>query len=252
MVLCCAALRSVDREEWNACAAGSDRELNPFVLWEFLHAAEASESACAATGWLPQHLLLREGATGRLLGCCPLYLKSHSYGEVRACAGRVGRQRKGGRPSAAGAGMLLLLVQRQAWERSDWEGPGRRSTFRAQCPTRLSHLCPARALPALQYVFDHSWADAFHRLGLGRYYPKLQSCVPFSPVPGPRLLARPGPAAPAIRQALADTLQQVHRPACRHACVRHMIGTVRGARHVYADCHPALTANKPTAATGGN
>ena len=38
-----------------------------------------------------------------------------------------------------------------------------------------------------EYVFDYSWADAFERAG-GDYYPKLQTCVPFTPVPGPRLL----------------------------------------------------------------
>ena len=38
-----------------------------------------------------------------------------------------------------------------------------------------------------EYVFDHSWAHAFERAG-GRYYPKLLSAVPFTPVPGPRLL----------------------------------------------------------------
>ena len=38
-----------------------------------------------------------------------------------------------------------------------------------------------------EYVFDHGWADAFQRAG-GAYYPKLQVAVPFTPVPGPRLL----------------------------------------------------------------
>ena len=38
-----------------------------------------------------------------------------------------------------------------------------------------------------EYVFDHAWADAFERAG-GRYYPKLQIAVPFTPVPGRRLL----------------------------------------------------------------
>ncbi|WP_025899826.1 GNAT family N-acetyltransferase [Sneathiella glossodoripedis] len=38
-----------------------------------------------------------------------------------------------------------------------------------------------------EYVFDHSWAHAYERAG-GRYYPKLQMSVPFSPVTGPRLL----------------------------------------------------------------
>ena len=38
-----------------------------------------------------------------------------------------------------------------------------------------------------EYVFDHGWAQAFEQAG-GRYYPKLLIAVPFSPVPGPRLL----------------------------------------------------------------
>lgn len=53
----------------------------------------------------------------------------------------------------------------------------------------------AAAMPAYlklhsqgEYVFDHGWADAFERAG-GQYYPKLQIAVPFTPVPGPRLLA---------------------------------------------------------------
>ncbi len=45
-----------------------------------------------------------------------------------------------------------------------------------------------------EYVFDHGWAEAYQRAG-GQYYPKLQAAVPFSPVPGPRLLVRPGPDA---------------------------------------------------------
>lgn len=40
-----------------------------------------------------------------------------------------------------------------------------------------------------EYVFDHSWADAYYRYGY-QYYPKLQSCVPFTPVTGPRILVR--------------------------------------------------------------
>jgi predicted N-acyltransferase len=42
-----------------------------------------------------------------------------------------------------------------------------------------------------EYVFDHGWADAYLRAG-GRYYPKLQASVPFTPVTGRRLLVRPG------------------------------------------------------------
>lgn len=40
-----------------------------------------------------------------------------------------------------------------------------------------------------EYVFDHGWADAWERAG-GQYYPKLQVAVPFTPVPGPRLLGK--------------------------------------------------------------
>ena len=40
-----------------------------------------------------------------------------------------------------------------------------------------------------EYVFDHAWADAWHRAG-GRYYPKLQICAPFTPATGPRILTR--------------------------------------------------------------
>ena len=42
-----------------------------------------------------------------------------------------------------------------------------------------------------EYIFDHAWADAYERAG-GRYYPKLVSASPFSPVTGPRLLVREG------------------------------------------------------------
>jgi len=41
-----------------------------------------------------------------------------------------------------------------------------------------------------EYVFDHSWAEAYERAG-GAYYPKLQGSAPFSPVTGPRLIVRP-------------------------------------------------------------
>lgn len=59
-----------------------------------------------------------------------------------------------------------------------------------------------------EYVFDHSWAEAFERAG-GDYYPKLQVAVPFTPVTGPRLLARPGSQMNAVRGALADALVEI-------------------------------------------
>jgi predicted N-acyltransferase len=61
-----------------------------------------------------------------------------------------------------------------------------------------------------EYVFDHGWAEAYERAG-GQYYPKLQSAVPFTPVPGPRLLVRPGDDTSTVRAALAEGLAEVTR-----------------------------------------
>lgn len=52
-----------------------------------------------------------------------------------------------------------------------------------------------------EYVFDHGWAEAFSQAG-GHYYPKLQIAVPFTPVPGRRLLGR-------SRQALVAAIEAV-------------------------------------------
>jgi uncharacterized protein len=67
-------------------------------------------------------------------------------------------------------------------------------------PQHLAALDPCGAVAAVaplylkshsqgEYIFDHAWADAYERAG-GRYYPKLVSASPFSPVTGPRLLVR--------------------------------------------------------------
>jgi predicted N-acyltransferase len=130
-------IAELSASDWDACA-GDD---NPFLSFAFLEALEASGSATAETGWLPQHLAL-EDATGRLWGAVPLYLKSHSYGE---------------------------------------------------------------------YVFDWGWASAYERAG-GRYYPKLQCAVPFTPVTGPRLLLRHD----APQQATATLIAAMIELARRH------------------------------------
>jgi predicted N-acyltransferase len=122
---------------------------NPFISYDFLASLEESGSACASTGWLPQHLVLEDDG-GAALGICPAYLKSHSRGE---------------------------------------------------------------------YVFDEGWADAYERAG-GRYYPKLQVSVPFTPATGPRLLVRPGTQASAVRAALArglTTLARMRKASSVHA-----------------------------------
>jgi predicted N-acyltransferase len=119
----------IDAEVWDACV-GPDQ---PFLSHAFLSALEDSGSASQRTGWLPLHLVVEAG--GALIGCAPMYLKSHSYGE---------------------------------------------------------------------YVFDWGWANAYERAG-GTYYPKLQVAVPFTPVPGPRLLMR-SEAGAATRELLAHGL----------------------------------------------
>jgi predicted N-acyltransferase len=64
-----------------------------------------------------------------------------------------------------------------------------------------------------EYVFDHSWAHAWHRAG-GRYYPKLQIAAPFTPATGPRLLLSDDSLAPhLLRAAEAFCLQNTFSSA---------------------------------------
>ena len=76
----------------------------------------------------------------------------------------------------------------------------------------------AAALPAYlkrhsqgEYVFDHSWADAWSRAG-GEYYPKLQIAAPFTPATGPRLLL----GDPALSQSLAPALLRAAEQLCEN------------------------------------
>ncbi|UIP07113.1 GNAT family N-acetyltransferase [Erythrobacter sp. SDW2] len=81
---------------------------------------------------------------------------------------------------------------------------------------------PLAALPAYlkghsqgEYVFDHSWADAYQRAG-GRYYPKLQIAAPFTPATGPRLLlADEALGVPLLRAA--EQLCEQNRFSSAHA-----------------------------------
>ncbi len=67
--------------------------------------------------------------------------------------------------------------------------------------------CYAKGHSQGEYVFDHSWADAYERAG-GHYYPKLQCSVPFTPATGPRLLiATNDEDAVKRRQALSAALR---------------------------------------------
>src|SRR4051795_9996309 len=57
-----------------------------------------------------------------------------------------------------------------------------------------------------EYVFDWGWADAYERAG-GRYYPKLLCAVPFTPVPGPRLLVAPDAPADTRSHLIAGMIE---------------------------------------------
>ena len=150
-------IAAIDAADWDACAcpeaADGGRPEDPFTTHRFLRALQDSGSVGGGSGWAPHYLAARAG--GQLIGCAPMYLKSHSQGE---------------------------------------------------------------------YVFDHSWAHAYERAG-GRYYPKLQIAVPFTPATGRRFLVRPDHARVATR-ALAEAatglarqngLSSVHVTFCTRA-----------------------------------
>jgi predicted N-acyltransferase len=82
---------------------------------------------------------------------------------------------------------------------------------------RLQAVAPAylKSHSQGEYVFDQGWAQAWERAG-GDYYPKLQIAVPFTPVPGRRLLARdPAPATGLI--AAAEAVVRQHGFSSAHA-----------------------------------
>lgn len=59
-----------------------------------------------------------------------------------------------------------------------------------------------------EFVFDQSWAEAYYSYGL-EYYPKLQSCVPFTPVTGQRILVRDTPYRDQVFEALVKELKSL-------------------------------------------
>ena len=92
-----------------------------------------------------------------------------------------------GDPFVCHAFLLALEASGSATSRTGWQP----CHLAVRDGARLVAAAPlyAKSHSYGEYVFDHGWADAFERAG-GTYYPKLQCAVPFSPVPGPRLLAR--------------------------------------------------------------
>ena len=106
----------IPADQWDALLAAQDCP-SPFMQHAYLLAMHDSASATPSSGWTAQFFSLWVNDT--LVAACPLYLKTHSYGE---------------------------------------------------------------------YVFDWAWANAYAQHGLA-YYPKAVIAVPFTPVPGSRLLA---------------------------------------------------------------
>ena len=131
-------------------------------------------------------------------------------------------------PFIAHAFLLALEQSRSVGGRSGWapahvlveDSSGR---LIAAAPTYL------KAHSQGEYVFDHGWADAYQRAG-GRYYPKLQVAVPFTPVTGRRLLVAPG--APARRPRSAD---------------RGVAGAARGGRRLLDPRHLPRSARRRSA-----
>lgn len=74
---------------------------------------------------------------------------------------------------------------------------------------RLQAACPLylKGHSYGEYVFDWAWANAYEQHGL-RYYPKALTAVPFTPVPGPRLLARNAEARAALVRAVLGYCKQ--------------------------------------------
>ena len=73
-----ASVLDVDPQAWNALLA-QQAHATPFMRHEYLAALETSGSATPRTGWTPRFLTLWDA--GVLVAACPLYLKTHSYGE---------------------------------------------------------------------------------------------------------------------------------------------------------------------------
>ena len=126
---------------------------------------------------------------------------------VARLAGSYGELDAGEWDALAGGNPFLSHAFLTALEDSGSVGPG--SGWKAapivieDAQGRLAAAIPGwlKSHSQGEYVFDHAWADAWHRAG-GTYYPKLQIAVPFTPATGPRLLlADQALALPLLRAA---------------------------------------------------
>ncbi|MES2146471.1 MAG: peptidogalycan biosysnthesis protein, partial [Pseudomonadota bacterium] len=115
--------------------------------------------------------------------------ESEYVASIHSGIAEIGQQRW---DALAGGNPFLSWAFLSSLEESGSVGPG---TGWSPAPILVEdHRTAIAAAPAYlkshsqgEYVFDHGWAEAWHNAG-GQYYPKLQVAVPFTPVPGPRLL----------------------------------------------------------------
>ena len=70
------SINEIRSDQWNDCV-GLD---HPFTRFEFLSALENSQSANRKTGWKPCHYI-EKNENQKIIAVCPLYIKSHSFGE---------------------------------------------------------------------------------------------------------------------------------------------------------------------------
>ena len=113
------------------------------------------------------------------------------------------RSNQGYNPFVSHAFFSAVEASGSACSRTGW-GPRH---LLAKLDGRIAGIVPCylKSHSQGEYVFDRGWADAYERAG-GRYYPKLQASVPFTPATGPRLLIRAGVDADVIGGALATGL----------------------------------------------
>lgn len=131
------------------------------------------------TGWIPQHMIARDEHKD-ILGVVPLYLKRFKI-------------------------FFFLLVMQSF------------SFFFFSCEFHPDTSACLQFAPLFiwlyshsygEYVFDHAWADAYYSYG-SRYYPKLQCCVPFTPVTGQRFLLRDTPYKDQVFNILVSAMKDL-------------------------------------------
>ncbi|MEZ5786170.1 MAG: GNAT family N-acetyltransferase [Xanthobacteraceae bacterium] len=115
----------------------------------------------------------------------------------------------GGNPFVSHAFLSALEASRSVGARTGWQ-PQHLLLEDAAGTVVGAAPCYLKSHSRGEYVFDHGWAEAYERAG-GRYYPKLQVAVPFTPVTGPRLLVQPGSGAETAQTALLAGLVELAR-----------------------------------------